>query len=57
MTALTKRFIVKEMIKFGMVFGYRVYDTKEKRYLPFDFDEDEKQQAETKAELKNALKK
>jgi len=55
MTTTTERFIVKEVIKFGMLFGYRIFDTLENTYLPFDFDEDEKVEAETKAELKNAL--
>jgi len=55
MTTTTKRFIVKEVYKFGMLFGYKVYDTIEKVNLPFDFDEEEKEKAETKAELKNAL--
>lgn len=55
MTTTTERFIVKEVYKFGMLFGYRVFDTLENVNLPFDFDEDEKEKAETKAELKNAL--
>lgn len=55
MTTTTKRFIVKEVCKFGMLFGYTIYDTKENINLPFDFDEEEKEKAETKAELKNAL--
>ena len=29
----TERFIVKKVVKFGMLFGYVVYDTKEKRIL------------------------
>jgi hypothetical protein len=52
---VTERFIVKEVYKFGMLFGYKIYDTIEKVNLPFDFDEEEKEKAETKAELKNAL--
>lgn len=55
MTTATKRFKVKEVYKFGMLFGYKVYDTIEKVNLPFDFDEEQKEEAETKAELKNAL--
>ena len=55
MTTTTERFIVKEVYKFGMLFGYRIFDTVENTYLPFDFDEEEKEKAETKAELKNAL--
>ena len=55
MTTTAQRFIVKEVYKFGMLFGYKIYDTIENINLPFDFDEDEKEKAETKAELKNAL--
>jgi hypothetical protein len=55
MTTATERFIVQEVYKFGMLFGYKVYDTIEKVNLPFDFDEEQKEEAETKAELKNAL--
>lgn len=55
MTTTTQRFIVKEVCKFGMLFGYRIFDTVENTYLPFDFDEDEKYEAESKAEFKNAL--
>ena len=55
MTTTTKRFIVKEVYKFGMLFGYKIYDTIENDSLPYDFNEDEKEQAETKCELKNAL--
>jgi hypothetical protein len=55
MTTTTQRFIIKEVYKFGMLFGYKVFDTVENVNLPFDFDEDEKHKAEAKAELKNAL--
>lgn len=55
MTTTTERFIVKEVYKFKMLFGYKIYDTVKKTYLPFDFADDEKEQAEKKAELKNAL--
>ena len=53
----TERFIVKTRVKFGMIFGYVVYDTIEKVNLPFEFDEDEKYKAQSKADLKNALSK
>ena len=53
----TERFIVKEVVKFGMLFGYVVYDTVENKRLPFDFNEDEKHLALAKADLKNALNK
>lgn len=55
MTTTIERFIVKEVYKFGMLFGYKVFDTIEKADLPFDFNEDEEEKAKTKAELKNAL--
>jgi hypothetical protein len=55
MEATTQRFIVKEVCKFGMLFGYRVFDTIENTYLPFEFDEDEKHRAESRCELSNAL--
>jgi hypothetical protein len=51
----TKRFVVKEVVKFGMIFGYIVFDTKENKRLPYDFNEDEKHKAETRAELSNAF--
>ena len=51
----TQRFVVKELVRFGMLFGYVVFDTKEKVNLPYEFDEEEKHKAELKAELKNAL--
>jgi hypothetical protein len=53
----TERFIVKEVIKFGMLFGYVVFDTLENKKTAFEFDEDEKYKAESKAALKNALSK
>ena len=55
METTTKRFIVKEIYKFGMLYGYRVFDTIENINLPFEFDEDEKYKAETRCELSNAL--
>jgi hypothetical protein len=51
------RFKVKEVIKFGMLFGYIVFDTKENKKTPFEYDEDEKWRAESKCELLNALRK
>lgn len=50
-----KRFVVKPRIKFGMIFGYVVYDTFEKKNLAYEFDEDEEWRAKSKAELQNAL--
>lgn len=53
----TERYIVKTRVKFGMVFGYVVYDTVEKKNLPYEFDEDEESRAKSRAELSNALNK
>lgn len=51
----TKRYIVKPRVKFGMIFGYVVYDTIEKKNLAYEFNEDEEFEAEKRAELSNAL--
>ena len=51
----TKRYIVKPRVKFGMIFGYVVYDTIEKKNLDYEFDEDEEWLANSKAELKNSF--
>lgn len=53
----TERFIVKEVVKFGMLFGYVVYDTVEKKNTCYEYDEHDKFRAESKANLKNALNK
>ena len=56
--ATQERYVVKEIVKFGMLFGYMVYDTKlNKRTCFDDYDEDEKFKAESRAELMNALNK
>ena len=52
-----QRFIVKAQVKFGMLFGYYIYDTKENKSLGYEFDEDEKYLADAKAEFKNELYK
>ncbi len=49
-----KRYVVKEIVKFGMLFGYAVYDTKEGKKTPYEYDEDDKWRAESKCELLNA---
>ena len=53
----TERFIVKTRVKFGMIFGYVVYDTIEKKNTCFEYDEDEFHKAQSRAELSNALNK
>ena len=53
----TERFIVKEVIKFGMLFGYVVFDTGENKKTAFEYDEDEFYKAQSRAELSNALNK
>lgn len=52
-----ERFVVKEVVKFGMIFGYVVYDTIQKKNTPFQYDEDELYRALSRAELSNALNK
>lgn len=52
-----KRFIVKEVIKFGLLFGYIIFDTKNKKVLPYDFSDNEKYLADSKCELQNILYK
>jgi hypothetical protein len=53
MKTATERFKVQEVIKFGMLFGYRVWDTVEKTALPYEFDCDEKHKAESRCERSN----
>jgi hypothetical protein len=53
----TQRYTVKEVIKFGMLFGYFVFDTKENKKTIYEYDEHEKWRAESKCELLNALRK
>jgi len=50
-----QRFIVKTRVKFGMIVGYIIFDSLKKINLPYEFDEEEKDLAELKAELKNAM--
>jgi hypothetical protein len=50
------RYTISEVIKFGMLFGYVVYDNKENKKTPYEYSEDEKWRAESKAELLNAIK-
>jgi hypothetical protein len=56
-TQNTERFIVKPVIKFGMLFGYKVYDTQKQQSTVYDdYNEDEEWRAKSKADLMNALK-
>lgn len=52
-----ERYIVKPKVKFGMLFGYVVYDTFEKKSTVFEYDTDELYKAETRAELMNSFKR
>lgn len=52
----TPRFEVRQLIKFGLLMGYYIWDNKEQKALPYDFDEDEEDRANTKCELVNLLK-
>jgi hypothetical protein len=53
----TERFIVKKVIKFGMLFGYVVYDTIEKKNSPYEYDEHDFYRAQSRAALMSALSK
>ena len=56
-TQNTERFIVKPVIKFSMLFGYKVYDTQKQQSTVYDdYNEDEEWRAKSKADLMNALK-
>jgi len=53
----TARFVVKRVIKFNMLFGYKVYDTQKQQSTVYDdYSEDEEWRAQSKADLLNALK-
>jgi len=53
----TERFVVKRVIKFNMLFGYKVYDTQKQQSTVYDdYSEDEEWRAQSKADLLNALK-
>ena len=54
-TQKTERFIVLPIVKFNMLFGYRVYDKLKNETVYDDYDEDEKWRAESKAGKLNAL--
>ena len=55
MTTQTERFTVKKIVKFGMLFGFRVYDTLKKESTSYEYDEEEEYRANSKCELLNAL--
>lgn len=55
MTTLEKRYIVKESVKFGMLFGYKIYDNTKKTFTPYEFDEEQKYKADSRCELLNAI--
>lgn len=50
-----KPYKVVEIVKFGMLFGYGVKDLETGKII-FEYDETEKHLAESKCELKNAIK-
>jgi hypothetical protein len=50
-----KPYKVVEIVKFGMLFGYGVKDLEAGKII-FEYDETEKHLAESKCELKNAIK-
>lgn len=52
----TERFVVKPIIKFNMLFGYRVWDNKKQKSTIYDhYDDEEQWRAQSKADLLNAL--
>jgi|LakMenEpi03Aug12_release.lakeMendotaPanAssembly.Ray.scaffolds.fasta_scaffold3583312_2 hypothetical protein len=53
----TEKYVVKKIVKFGLMCGYQIFDTESKKYLPWFFDEHEEYLAESKCKLKNALAK
>lgn len=57
MITQTERFTVKQIVKFGMLFGYRVYDNLNKKPTGYEFDEESKWRADSRCELMNALNK
>jgi hypothetical protein len=52
-----EKYMVKEVIKQGMLFGYVIVNTLTNDTLPYDFNEDEKYKADSKCELLNTLNK
>jgi hypothetical protein len=53
----TERYIVKQVVKFGMLFGYVVYDTVKKINTPYEYDEHDFYRAQSRAALMSALSK
>lgn len=51
----TERYEVKKIVKFGLMCGYKIWDNKESKFLPWHFEEHEEYLAESKCKLKNAL--
>lgn len=55
MKTQTQPYKVIEVVKFGMLFGYAVKEVSTGKTIA-EFDETEKHKAQSKCELKNALK-
>jgi hypothetical protein len=55
MNVVQEPYVVVEIVKFGLLCGYKIKDTRNGRYLPYEFDDSQKHEAERKCELKNAL--
>lgn len=51
----TERYEVKKIVKFGLMCGYKIWDNKESKFLPWHFEEHEEYLAESRCKLKNAL--
>jgi hypothetical protein len=55
MKTQNKPYKVVEIVKFGMLFGYGVKELESGKII-LEYSEEEKNLAETKCELKNAIK-
>ena len=56
-TTTTERYYIKKVIKFGMLFGYEIIDTKDYFETLYEYGEDELLRAESKVRLMNLLNK
>lgn len=52
-----ERFVVRKNVRFGMLFGYYVYDTKEQRETAYEYGEDDLDKAITRASILNQFSK
>ena len=50
------RFTVDKVVRFGMIFGYEIYDNLEKKRTGYECDCEDKWLMDSKCELLNLLK-